>query len=45
MISYVFCYKNGGIHGIWGFSHFSSRTGHQKCSAWVVGDPFYAYEG
>ena len=45
MISYVFWHKNGGINEIWAFWDFSSRTGHRKCSAWVVGDPFYAYEG
>ena len=24
---------------------FISKSGHQKYSAWVPGDPFYVYEG
>ena len=36
--------KNGGIH-FWTFWHFSSKTIHQKYSAWVPRDSFYAYEG
>ena len=35
----------GGIHGTWAFWHFVSKNGHQKESAWIHGDPFYAYEG
>ena len=27
------------------FGIFFSKSGHQKYSAWVRGDPFYAYEG
>ena len=27
------------------FWHFSSRTSHQKYTAWVPGDPIYANEG
>ena len=33
MVSYAFWYENGGIHGIWAFWHFSSKTGHQIYSA------------
>ena len=44
MVSYVFQHKNGGIHGIWAFWHFSSKIGRQKYSAWVPGDPLYAYD-
>ena len=34
-----------GIHGTWAFWHFLSKNGGQKCSAWILKDPFYAYEG
>ena len=45
MITYVFWHENGGIHKIWAFWHFSSRTGHQKYDSCVLRDPFYAHEG
>ena len=40
IVSNVFQHENGGIHGIRAFWHFSSKTGHQKYSAWVTEDPF-----
>ena len=39
MITYVFWHENGGIDGICAFLHFLSKTGWQKYSAWVPGDP------
>ena len=39
MISYVLQHKKEGIHGIWAFWHFSSKSGHQKYSAWVPRNP------
>ena len=45
MVSYVFQHKNGRIHEVCVFWYFLSKTGQQKYSAWVPGDPFYAYGG
>ena len=43
MISYVFSIKmEEYMESFW---HFVSKMGCQKYSAWVLGDPFYAYDG
>ena len=32
-------WRNEGIHGIWPFWHFPSKSGRQNYTAWVPGDP------
>ena len=39
MISYVFQHTIEGIYGIWAPSHFLSKSGCQKYTTWVPGDP------
>ena len=45
MIWYIFYHNNGEINEISAFWYFLSKSDHQKYSAWVPGDPFYAYQG